>query len=70
MTLQDLVAILKEGGLAAFAGIFLWLYLSERKENRDMQKERVSDLKISTEALHKSVALLDEARNEAHRRAG
>jgi hypothetical protein len=70
MTLQDLVGILKEGGLAAFAGIFLWLYLGERKAHNQTQAERLSDLKVGMDSVHKSVTLLDEARTELHRRGG
>lgn len=70
MTIQDLVGILKEGGLAAFAAIFLWLYLAERKAHNQTQSERLADTKIAMESLHKSVALLEDARSEMHRRQG
>lgn len=70
MTVADLVGILKEGGLAAFAAIFLWLYLGERKAHNTTQSERLADLKVGMDSVHKSISLLEEARSEMHRRHG
>lgn len=63
-------SLLEKGGLAAFAAIFLWLYLNERKAHTQTQAERLSDLKVSMDSVHKSINLLDEARTEMNRRQG
>lgn len=68
MTLADLVNILRDGGIPAFAAIFLWLYLSERKAHNATQQERLSDMRQGLSSLHKSISLLDEVRAEVMRR--
>lgn len=68
MTLADLANLLRDGGVTAFAAIFLWLYLNERKMHNKTQDERVSDLREGLSSLHKSISVLDEARAEVARR--
>lgn len=50
-----------DSAFALFAAIFLYLYWAEKKAHTVTQQERISDLKLSMESVHKSVGLLDAA---------
>ncbi|WP_139802577.1 hypothetical protein [Aurantimonas sp. 22II-16-19i] len=49
---------------AAFAAVFLWLYIDERKKHTATNAERITDLKSAHETVAKSISLLDDARKE------
>lgn len=68
MTQESIIGLLKEGGFLGFAVLFLWLYLGERKAHNQTQAERLSDLKVGMDSVHKSITLLEDARSEMHRR--
>ncbi len=67
MTAEAIALLLRDGGPAALAGLFVWLYLSERKANTELQKERISDLKVVLETVHKDIGLLEDATAEMRR---
>ncbi len=56
---MDVVAILiQQGGFAIIAGIFLWLYLGEKKDHSETRKRyeaslevRITDAKETTESV-------------------
>lgn len=61
MTTIDIAVLLKEYGPVGIAALFIYLYLQERKENRTLQADRLTDLKVSMDSLHKSIGTLDKA---------
>lgn len=50
--------------IGIFAAVFLYLYVAEKKAHTATQTERIADLKVSMESVHKSVTLLDGAITE------
>lgn len=55
---------------AIFAAVFLYLYIAEKKAHTATQTERIADLKVSMDSVHKSVQLLDGAISEIRRGNG
>jgi hypothetical protein len=63
-----ITALLDSGNVnSILAAIFLYLYLAEKKAHTGTQAERISDLKVSTDSLHKSVAVLEAVRSDYNR---
>jgi hypothetical protein len=60
LTTADIVSLLKDGGSVGIAALFIYLYMQERKENRTLQADRLTDLKVSMDSLHKSIGTLDK----------
>lgn len=60
--------------LGILAGVFLYLYVDEKRDHKKTREahdttraERIADLKVSMESVHKSVHLLDGAIDEIRR---